>query len=142
MSVFGVILVRIFPDSDWKQRVSLRIQSECGKMPTRVTPNTDTFHAVYVWSNFFIIVNLNHIPVYISMADQYLSISKKWKTIAWFLSYKVLCCKLYLFLRQILEILRCSSKANESMRKKDLFCEKYVLKKLSRKRPYHGLVFK
>ena len=28
--------------------VSLRIQSECGKMRTRVTPNTDTFHAVYV----------------------------------------------------------------------------------------------
>ena len=27
--------------------VSLRIQSECGKMGTRITPNTDTFHAVY-----------------------------------------------------------------------------------------------
>ena len=26
--------------------VSLRIQSECGKMRTRITPNTDTFHAV------------------------------------------------------------------------------------------------
>ena len=26
--------------------VSLRIQSECGKMWTRNTPNTDTFHAV------------------------------------------------------------------------------------------------
>ena len=26
--------------------VSLRIQSECGKMWTRVTPNTDAFHAV------------------------------------------------------------------------------------------------
>ena len=26
--------------------VSLRIQSECGKMGTRITPNTDTFHAV------------------------------------------------------------------------------------------------
>ena len=25
--------------------VSLRIQSECGKMQTRITPNTDTFHA-------------------------------------------------------------------------------------------------
>ena len=24
----------------------LRIQSECGKMRTRKTPNTDTFHAV------------------------------------------------------------------------------------------------
>ena len=26
--------------------VSLRIQSECGKIRTRVTPNTDTFHAI------------------------------------------------------------------------------------------------
>ena len=32
VSVFGAILVRI--------------QSECGKMLTRITPNTDTFHAV------------------------------------------------------------------------------------------------
>ena len=29
-----------------RYRVSLRIQSECGKMQTRITPNTDTFHAV------------------------------------------------------------------------------------------------
>ena len=27
--------------------VSLRIQSECGKMQTRITPNTDTFYAVH-----------------------------------------------------------------------------------------------
>ena len=26
--------------------VSLRIQSECGKMPTRITQNTDNFYAV------------------------------------------------------------------------------------------------
>ena len=26
--------------------VSLRIQSECGRMQTRMTPNTETFHAV------------------------------------------------------------------------------------------------
>ena len=26
--------------------VSLRIQSECGKIRTRITPNTDTFHGV------------------------------------------------------------------------------------------------
>ena len=32
VSVFGVILVRI--------------QSECRKIRTRITPNTDTFHAV------------------------------------------------------------------------------------------------
>ena len=27
--------------------VSFRIQSECGKMGTRITPNPDTFRAVY-----------------------------------------------------------------------------------------------
>ena len=30
--------------------VSLRIQSECGKIQTRKTPNADTFQAV-LWSN-------------------------------------------------------------------------------------------
>ena len=29
-----------------RYRISLRIYSECGKMQTRITPNTDTFHAV------------------------------------------------------------------------------------------------
>ena len=29
-----------------RYRVSLRIQSECGKIRIRITPNTDTFHAV------------------------------------------------------------------------------------------------
>ena len=38
MSVFRVILVRIFPYSDRIRRVSLRIRSECGKMRTRITP--------------------------------------------------------------------------------------------------------
>ena len=50
MSIFGVILVRIFLHSDWIRKdteygVSLRIQSECEKMRTRITPITDTFHA-------------------------------------------------------------------------------------------------
>ena len=44
MSVFGVILVRIFPHSNWI-RIDT-IQSECGKIRTRITPNTDTFHEV------------------------------------------------------------------------------------------------
>ena len=38
--------------------VSLRIQSECGKMRTRITPNTDTFYAVlpflYIKTGFYI----------------------------------------------------------------------------------------
>ena len=32
--------------------VSLRIQSECGKIQTRETPNSDTFHAVEVFVKF------------------------------------------------------------------------------------------
>ena len=41
MSVFGVILVRIR-----RYSVFLRIQSECGKIRTRITSNWDTFHVV------------------------------------------------------------------------------------------------
>ena len=29
--------------------VSLQIQSKCGKIRTRITPNTDTFHAVLIF---------------------------------------------------------------------------------------------
>ena len=33
-----------------RHSVSLRIQSECGKIQTRITPNTDTFHTTcYCW---------------------------------------------------------------------------------------------
>ena len=39
MSIFGVILVRI--------------QSDCGKIRTRITPNTDTFYAVPTLVFFF-----------------------------------------------------------------------------------------
>ena len=55
VSVFGVILVRIFPHSDWKTErfsVSFRIQPECGKIRARITPNTGTFYAVkIIWEN-------------------------------------------------------------------------------------------
>ena len=47
MSEFRVILVRIFPFSDWTRR-DISIQSECGKIRTRITPNTDIFCAVTV----------------------------------------------------------------------------------------------
>ena len=40
VSVLGVFLVHIFPHSEWI------IQSECGEIRTRKTPNTGTFHAV------------------------------------------------------------------------------------------------
>ena len=48
VSAFGIFIVRIFPHLDQIRRdtkyLSLRIQSECGKIRTRKTPNTDTFH--------------------------------------------------------------------------------------------------
>ena len=34
--------------------VSLRTQSECGKMRTKITPNTDTFYAVIVSTKKFL----------------------------------------------------------------------------------------
>ena len=35
--------------------VSLRIHSECGKMTTRITPNTDTFHAMVMMIIFLLL---------------------------------------------------------------------------------------
>ena len=43
-SVFSLILTEYF--------VSLRIESECGKIRTRKTPYLDTFHAVYITWKF------------------------------------------------------------------------------------------
>ena len=36
-----------------RYEASLRIQSECGKMLTRITPNTETFYAVIVTHYIF-----------------------------------------------------------------------------------------
>ena len=44
LAVFGVILDRIFRIRT-EYGVSLRIQSKCRKMRTRITPTMDTFHA-------------------------------------------------------------------------------------------------
>ena len=53
--LFGVFLVRILFSRIWteygelrRNRISLHIQSECGKARTTKTPNTDTFHAASV----------------------------------------------------------------------------------------------
>ena len=50
MSVFGVILVRILPHSNkmWRDSLSLRIQSDCRKIRTKITPNADTFYSVTI----------------------------------------------------------------------------------------------
>ena len=45
VSVFGVIMARIFQHLDWIRR-DFRIQSKCGKIRTGITPNTDNFYAV------------------------------------------------------------------------------------------------
>ena len=44
VSIFGVFLARIFPHSDRMRRD----KEKCGKMRTRKTPNTDTFHKVNI----------------------------------------------------------------------------------------------
>ena len=43
VSVFGVILV-VFPP--WIEYGEIRSKFQCGKMRTRIIPNTDTFYAV------------------------------------------------------------------------------------------------
>ena len=48
--IFGVFLVRIFPHSDWIRRDT---QSERGKIRTRKSSNTDTFHAVTITDMIF-----------------------------------------------------------------------------------------
>ena len=44
--LFWSVVFRIQTEYE-KHSVSLRIQSECGKVQTRITPNTDTFYAVW-----------------------------------------------------------------------------------------------
>ena len=48
VSKYGVFSGPFFPHSDWTDRyfVSLRVQSECGKIRTRKTPYLDKFHTV------------------------------------------------------------------------------------------------
>ena len=41
-----------------RYRVSLRIQSQCWKMPTRITPNTDTFYAKFSILRLFMRTNI------------------------------------------------------------------------------------
>ena len=44
-----------FGENTERYGVSLHIQSKCGKIQTRITPNTDTFHAVYVYVKYMFI---------------------------------------------------------------------------------------
>ena len=64
VSVFEVILVRIFPGfsriwTEYGERrsislYSVRIWKNAGKMRTRITPNTDSFYAVMFVSYLFV----------------------------------------------------------------------------------------
>ena len=74
MALFGNILVHIFPHSDWtmnaeRYSLSLRIQSKCGKMQTRMrTLNVDTFHIVlqlYVAGNIKVSWQYKNSSVYL-----------------------------------------------------------------------------
>ena len=44
--LFLSVFSRIRAEYGERYAVSLRIQSECGKIRTRITPNTDSFNAV------------------------------------------------------------------------------------------------
>ena len=59
MYIFGVFLVRIFSHSNCS--LSLCIQSECGKIRTRKSTNTDTFHVVIVLRMFLRLRHLKKI---------------------------------------------------------------------------------
>ena len=51
--------------------ISLRIQSECGKMRTRITPNMDTFHTVvhvHVFCWFMQILHKEHVCSYFAVS--------------------------------------------------------------------------
>ena len=41
--------------NEYEDGVCLRVQSECGKIRTRKTPNTNTFHAVMICDNIFVV---------------------------------------------------------------------------------------
>ena len=57
MGNFTFLCFIVIRDNSFSTYVaSLRIQPECGKMRTRITPNTDTFYAVmlfyFMWNLF------------------------------------------------------------------------------------------
>ena len=60
--------------------ISIRIQSECGKMLTRITPNTDTFHVVVLTSAIFFIGLWNYLKNSRQWIYAIWSSLKKWMT--------------------------------------------------------------
>ena len=84
LSVFEVFLALIFPHSDWMQRdtlrysVFLRILYECGKIRTRNTLNTDTFHAERS-SNWLIRSSDYILSIFRTNCREFKSRSNPWK---------------------------------------------------------------
>ena len=74
VSVLRVFLVRIFPHLEWIRIwiASLRIWSKCGKMETRKTPNTDTFHQVILPPN----KGSRKIPIYVDRVSVLITLNK------------------------------------------------------------------
>ena len=60
-----------------RYKVSIRIQSVCEKIPTRKTPNTDTFYTVYL---FTVCSRSSHISdelILLTLIYSYISLLKK-----------------------------------------------------------------
>ena len=72
---FPAIFVKYEPST--KYEVAFRIQSECWKIRTRITPNTDTFHSVTI---FHIIKHMYKKILYYWNSYQCLATLFKWKT--------------------------------------------------------------
>ena len=56
VSDFGVFLARVFPHLDWIRSDTLLIHSECRNIQTRITANSDNFHAVSHRSKYFLLI--------------------------------------------------------------------------------------
>ena len=122
MSLFVVILVGIFPHSDWIRRIHvyLRVQSECRKMLTRISLNTNTFHAVgnggnvewkrklstittvtYSSVSCYLTLNCN-MTRHLTQAELFCSVNSNCRMICWILMK--LCLRASRFLRSILKL--------------------------------------
>ena len=73
------VRIRSYPDPHFpafemnteRYGVSLRIQSECGKMQTRITPNVNTFHEVCrsYSDDYFVNYSLNIITFCVNIVE-------------------------------------------------------------------------
>ena len=57
LELFWFVFSRIWTETE-RYSASLRIQSQCGKIQTRITPNTNTFYAVQYFAIFHLFYNI------------------------------------------------------------------------------------